>query len=346
MRADVNGYGAWLAYLEELPFQGRSSSRHGTLDVDCWNAFLRGASLGIDSDVALREVNQRVDAAGEPLNETKRINQLKRAYAYISVHCQHDTSASTFQPRAKPQYNLERLQALADQLGQPADEEFFRLRSKFSLHNRPPAGILHKLYLPGEKVVVFNIFESQGCEVWEHQGPAGDLSTLDWLARDQANIWFLANPVDGLYHFNPRQNRFSRRSEESVTSFRYAVLESDCAPRQLWLNTIAQLPLPISSITDSGSGTSVHVILRIDASNKVEWTEIVKGELKAPLIVLGADLQTLSAVRLTRLGNCWRGEKDQLQRLLYLDDEPDDYPICEKALRDPDTLRAAWENRL
>jgi len=61
---------------------------------------------------------------------------------------------------------------------------------------------------------------------------------------------------------------------------------------------------------------------------------------------LGADPAALSAVRLTRLPNCMRGENGTLQQLFYLDDAPDDTPICRKPRRDPDALRAAWENTL
>lgn len=38
-------------------------------------------------------------------------------------------------------------------------------------------------------------------------------------------------------------------------------------------------------------------------------------------VPLGADPQALTAVRLTRLPGCWRGETNEIQRLLYF--EPD-----------------------
>lgn len=132
-----------------------------------------------------------------------------------------------------------------------------------------------------------------------------------------------------------------------MTSFRYAVIESDQAPRDLWLRALVQLPLAISAITDSG-GSSIHALVRIDADSKAEWDEVVRGRLKAPLTILGADPQALTAVRLTRLANCLRtetGRWQRLQRLLYLDDEPTDCPICDLAPRDSDTLRAAADRK-
>jgi hypothetical protein len=50
--------------------------------------------------------------------------------------------------------------------------------------------------------------------------------------------------------------------------------------------------------------------------------------------MLGADPGALTAVRLTRLGNCDRVEKGKIQRLLYLDSEPDGTPICHKPIRE------------
>jgi hypothetical protein len=96
----------------------------------------------------------------------------------------------------KPQYEPETLQRLASRCPVAVDAEYLRLRSKFTLHNRTPAGFLHKLYRPGEKVVVFDVFESQGCEVWTHPGLAGDLSTLNYLQSGCFGVWFLIQPVD------------------------------------------------------------------------------------------------------------------------------------------------------
>jgi hypothetical protein len=81
-------------------------------------------------------------------------------------------------------------------------------------------------------------------------------------------------------------------------------------------------------VVDSG-GSSVHALFRIDAESKAQWDEVVRTRFKGPLTVLGADPQAMTAVRLTRLANCWRGEKRKLQRLLYLNDSANDTPICE-----------------
>jgi len=155
-----------------------------------------------------------------------------------------------------------------------------------------------------------------------------DRDELASFAKGHADgVWFLANPVDGKEHFNERQQRMSRRSEESIRSFRFAVLESDCQPLEQWLRILVQLPLPIVSITSSG-GKSLHALVRVDANSKTNWDETIRA-IKPKLVYLGADANALTAVRLTRLANCYRGER--FQELLYLNPAPTDDSIWRKA---------------
>jgi hypothetical protein len=243
-------------------------------------------------------------------------------------------------PRPKLEYNPEKLARLAAKIDFEVTPEWLEARSKFTCWNRSPAGFLHKLYRAGEKVVVFNVLESQGCEVWEHKGLGQDLSTLNHLRSYQREgVWFLAQPVDGEYHWNPRQEKESRRSEESVTAWRYLVIESDEAPKDLWLKALVQLPLPIAAICDSG-GDSIHALIRLDADSKKEWDAAVE-EVKPSLVKLGSDPGALTGVRLTRLANCRRENKRQLQRLLYLTDSPDLSPICQRPVRES----TAWRRK-
>jgi hypothetical protein len=137
-------------------------------------------------------------------------------------------------------------------------------------------------------------------------------------------VWFLAQPVDGEYHCNPRLGgKPSRRSEESVTAWRYAVLESDKAEPDEWLRCLIQLPLRIASVCESG-GRSIHALVRLDAESKEDWDAKVRA-VKPVLVTLGADPGALSAIRLTRLPQAERGER--IQRLLYLNPAPDGTPI-------------------
>ena len=113
------------------------------------------------------------------------------------------------------------------------------------------------------------------------------------------------------------------------------LLESDNAPRDLWLKALVRLPLPIASIVDTAK-KGFHALVRTNADSKAQWDEVVRRELFGPLKILGADQGATHAVQLSRLANCIRGQTQGLQRLLYLDDEPDRIPICQKPIqRDP-----------
>jgi hypothetical protein len=197
-------------------------------------------------------------------------------------------------------------------------------------HSRAPvdcstAEYLQSIFEPREKALVFSRYKSQG-----HLWP-GEL-LIDRFSRRQwpEGAWFLCNPIDGQYHWNPRTFKESRRSEESVISFRYAVLECDHEPKEkwfpVWLKILAGLPLPIVSITDS-AGISAHALVRVSCESKQAWDQY-KREILRPLVPLGADDSALTAVRLTRLPGCYRG--DRRQELLYLNPNADGTPIFQQ----------------
>ena len=319
----------WNAYVASLHWQ------KGHLDQSSWSAFLRAGSLHVDQESAVQRVATMIVEAGDHARAAKLSQQLRRAYQYASGH-PGDPANIAFPRVGKPTYEPAHLERMAQRLDCEIDADWLAHRSPVTTWNRSPAGALHKLFRPGEKVVVFNVYRSQGACVWEHLGPGQNLATLDDFQNFcEEGCWFLCNPIDGQWNnldrlktqFNPTGR--SRRAEENVTSWRYCVIESDAAPKDLWLKLLVQLPLPIAAITDSG-GNSIHALVRIDADTKPEWDRIVRVELLPDLTRLGADPGALTGVRLTRLPNCRRGEKNAYQQLLYLDPDPDLTPICKK----------------
>ena len=203
---------------------------------------------------------------------------------------------------------------------------FIGERSPVPVEGLTSAGFLRRLYPKGsgEKVLVFSIMQSQGQLLWK--ADARDLILDEDFPAGPDGVWFLAQPVDGEYHCNPRLGgKPSRRSEESVTAWRYVVLESDEAEPDEWLRCLIQLPLRIASICESG-GRSIHALVRLDAESKEDWDTKVRV-VKPVLVTLGADPGALSAVRLTRLPQARRGER--VQRLLYLNPAPDGTPIMQ-----------------
>jgi hypothetical protein len=187
-----------------------------------------------------------------------------------------------------------------------------------------PAEYLSAVFRFGDQILVFADWQSQGEEIYQHRSLKVNRKALGSFVRGNAHgVWFLANPVDGQYHFNPRQQGMSRRSEESITSFRHVVLESDSLPLSQWLRILVQIRIPICSIVSSG-GKSLHALCRIDAKSKADWDRVVRG-LMPKLVKAGADRNALTAVRLTRLPGCYRG--DRLQELLYLNPGAQGGPI-------------------
>jgi hypothetical protein len=201
--------------------------------------------------------------------------------------------------------------------------EWLKARSRESVDVSLEEYLGKIFHRPGERVQLFNRYESQG-GVWPNR-------KVDFLRFSQTawpeGVWFLCNPVDGLWHFNPRQKKYSKRRQESVTDWRHAVLECDHEPKEfwrpVWLKILVQLSLPILSLIDSGH-ISIHALIRVPCRTKEEWDHY-KAEKLRPLVEIGACDGSLSAVRLTRAPNCWRGMNQQ--KLLYFNPQADGTPI-------------------
>jgi hypothetical protein len=183
------------------------------------------------------------------------------------------------------------------------------------LEELAPSDVLSVLYDDGETVCVLTDSRSQG-DLWRVGGSRPE--DLDQLQEGQENVWFLVQPIDREFYRNPRSRSISRRSEESVTAWRYAVLESDAIEPEIWLKILVQLPPPISAIYTSG-GKSIHALIRVDADSKAHWDQMARHpRFLRRLAELGVDPRTVTAVRLSRLPQCMRGETGKRQELLYI----------------------------
>ena len=219
-----------------------------------------------------------------------------------------------------PAFNPEKAAAAANRVPIEITPDWLKEHSPCSVCCST-AEFLRAVFAPTEKALLFCHYQNQG-RIYPDEVKLEKFISIHF----PLGTWFLCNPVDGLFHFNPRLNRKSRRSEESLTSFRYAVLECDREPRSQWLNILAGLPLPIVAITHS-AGRSDHALVRTDARSKDDWNPFKLDKLR-PLVELGADDGALSAVRLTRLPGCFRA--DRCQELLYLNPNADGTPIYDQ----------------
>ena len=156
-------------------------------------------------------------------------------------------------PPPKPEFSPPVLKRIAARTGAVGDVVgFIRERSPVVVETQDSASVLRRLYAfgSGEKVLIFSVMESQGQMVWE--ADKSDVIQNRHLPTGPDGIWFLPQPVDGQFHPNPRQEgKPSRRSEESVKWWRYAVLESDEADPDDWLRCLVQMPLRIACVCES-----------------------------------------------------------------------------------------------
>jgi hypothetical protein len=316
----------WLSYVDTL------SWIPGHLDRTSWNAFLRAGSLGIGSDDALTHIEHRIVGCGGHLRQAKVESQLRRAYQVAAADAKIKLAERRTNWTGPKPNKVEFDQAKAERFARriaPISEDWLMKRSPIEVDVLRPHQFLEYLYKPGQRVLIFNRYRSQGQRIWQHGiGLAG----FERGCRD--GVWFLSNPINGEWCYverlkskvNPEGR--TRRAEENITDWTYAVLECDQKPAEhwlaIWLAVLVQLPLPIVSITTSG-GKSLHALVRVAAASKAEWDQIVRQRLLPRLVPLGADPEALTAVRLTRLPNCQRAPA--WQRLLYLNPTADGTPI-------------------
>lgn len=346
-------------YVAAMPAaQSGAGGHNATFAVAC--ALVKGFGLSIaEARPLLEEYNGRCSPAWSPKDLEHKLTQADKtpdpeARGYLvgkgggsrGEDRGGDATGSdrgpkrVWSPPPRPEYDAERLRDFAGDWAKEVDLVWLANRSW-----RDPAEIsseeyLDALYRTGDRVLAFSEVDGRG-NAWT-QGEA--VFPQDKMpASGRCGVWYLAQPVDGQYHLNPRTGKTSRRSEESVLRWPYLVLESDEAPLREWLGALVRLPLAIVAIYSSG-GRSVHALVRVDALTKGHWDDLVKRQMEVGLrflVLNGADKGVFSAVRLTRLPGAYRQGKiledgtyvrfprPELQKLLYLNPEATGRPICD-----------------
>jgi len=118
--------------------------------------------------------------------------------------------------------------------------------------------------------------------------------------NEQAGAWIRFNPLDGM-----------GVSNDNVTAFRFALVESDSLAIEKQKALMEELKLPIVMMVHSGK-KSVHAIVRIDAVNAREYRERVDYLYKVcEKNGLSIDKQNKNASRMSRMPGVIRGDKKQ-----------------------------------
>jgi hypothetical protein len=292
----------WLRKIRELEWTS-GNSKHQQLQ----SGFSSAARMEIEPTLAQETLVEMIETHGGSVNlrDVVRI----RNWAYNS----DEKFLSCRQP--KTLFDEAFAQEFSERARVTDPVKFIRSCSAVSTDQLSAASALRTLFFRGEKILIFTDFMSQGQCVYDIDSD----NQHDIPERGPEGVWFLIQPIDGATHSNPREeDKTSRRSQESVTSYRYMLLESDELDENTWLRIVVQLPLRTAAIYRSGN-KSIHVLVRVDASSKEHYDEI-KARMMPLLVTLGADRAALTAVRLSRLPQAWRG--DQCQDLLYLQPNP------------------------
>lgn len=128
----------------------------------------------------------------------------------------------------------------------------------------------------------------------------GDIGAVIGDYNQAAGAWIRFNPLNGEGVRNT-----------DITSFKYALVESDSLDIGKQLSIIHQLELPVAAVVYSGA-KSIHAIVKVDASDNKEYRERVSYLYKiCDKNGLEVDSQNKNPSRLSRMPGCIRGDHKQ-----------------------------------
>ena len=309
--------------------------------------FQSGDGVGLLMHVRGWDWKEAVNALGESLGIDGKEFEGKKAETGVAG------KPEPVKEKMNELFDMEALRSFTDGI-EPVSVEWFMERSPLDPRRITPGEFLDVAYAPGERVLVFTNFYSQGDFAWEsarggfrlgsQPGVKAVKSALP-LDGGKEGVWFLSNPVSLKWEPNPRkQGEKSRRTKECVSAWKYLVLECDEGKRlkkegkvkegiavdEMWLKFLAAFPDPIRAIYSSGGG-SWHALVAVERDSWAGMDGLLKGNpagrtaeqragCKALWARYGADPAALTPVRLTRLPGCLRNGKEQ--KLIYLNPAP------------------------
>jgi len=173
--------------------------------------------------------------------------------------------------------------------------------------NARPGSFLDSVFQPGEFIFTSTGTDGSGIEIYHEVGNPKTSRAIERVIRKNINgAWYVINPFD-----SPDQ-----RTDENLSCIRHMLLESDVAPKDVWLKIVVQLHVPVIALYESGN-RSVHCLIRIDAEDR-EHFQILREKFINELVPLGACPGSFTASRLSRLPNVVRNDNFRVQKLLYL----------------------------
>lgn len=196
------------------------------------------------------------------------------------------------------------------------------------LKNLQAAVLFEALYKPDEYIFIGNRYQS------DKPTPAYILSAVfrkvdvnKLKAEGLCPEFIIPNPLSG-ERASTKSEKLSYRADSCVELARFVVVEFDSVSLDEQLAFWAYIQLPVAALVTSGN-KSIHswVDLRPLSRNcqgldQSAWQNLVTAQLKPRLVRYGADPSTFHPARLSRLPGQLRADKNNYQRLLYLNPEP------------------------
>lgn len=347
-------------YIAQMPVA--ISGQHGSnacLAVACvliwgWDlsaseamCFLQEYSATCSPPWSEKELLHKLRAAeNKPPKDGKPRGHLRAGAALGQSPAGHIPPAAPKKEKARAEWAKVNLAAVEQFVeGVPAlDFAWFSRRSPVDVATVSTGDFLTAIFEPGERVLIFTRYYSQGDYVfWNGHGffRLAEQEGVKAVPADapksaKKGVWFLVQPVTGKWAIGERVKddvvKMTRRSEVNVTRWRHLVLESDELAPELWLRVVAKLNFPIAALYTSG-GRSIHALVKHSVATKAHW-DSMKAAVQQVVCQLGADPGALSAVRLSRLPGCFREGADgtddryvkfpktRMQQLIYLNPNP------------------------
>ena len=152
--------------------------------------------------------------------------------------------------------------------------------------------------------------------------------SLGALLGDHRGVYMRVNAVNGS---GSGSGAWGTTTDSDIATFDLTLIEHDWLKMRPQAHLLSALALPICAITDSGGG-SLHALVKVRAADAEQYAREAK-ELHALLRNnFGFDSTNSNPSRLTRAPGFFRredGMSHQLQRLLYLNPNPNFKPISE-----------------
>ncbi len=298
----------------------------------CHSALLGVANLGIMAGLSqeriLSDIRQSIPAGGRTVPDSEIMAAIQRAAQDAGDHrtMQRPPPVRPMFPdpmKARLEF-IEKGRALSGVSAAGDLKSAFYDKSAVRLGSGSDASdavlLLENLYAKDEKVFIGK----------QYDGKASVRSVGEWISiMDQAAKaeqpaafpYLIINPLTGLVGLT-KGGKESYRADSCVAAYRFLLGEFDGLPLEDQLAFWAGFPAPIAALTFSG-GKSVHALIRVDCADRAEWEADVEQKLFGKILrPMGIDSSCRNEARLSRLPGHFRADKQQWQRLLYLNPRP------------------------